>query len=89
MNKKGIIGDMLGMFVSTIIIVVLLIVFILLSGVLKKVEGSGGIVVFDEEKNGVTGMKEYPIRYGALVESRISFLEKEPLEFKIMKGETK
>lgn len=68
-SKKGIIGSLIVMFMTTITIILILLIFILGSGVIKVlVNVETGVVIHDETQTGLSDVFDYVIGYLKFVE---------------------
>ena len=69
LNKSGIIGSLITMFMTTITVILILLIFILGSGVIKMlVNVETGVVIHDEAQTGLSDVFDYIIDYLKFVE---------------------
>ena len=60
MNRRGIIGGFISMFVATVIIVLILFILIIASGIVKKVvRNSDNFGIYDEGDSGIDDVFDY------------------------------
>ena len=69
LNKSGIIGSLITMFITTIVIIIILTVFVLGSGVVKKFDKVDvGIRIYNETEIGLCDVFDYMTYYNKFIE---------------------
>ncbi|MFA4960781.1 MAG: hypothetical protein WC548_03910 [Candidatus Pacearchaeota archaeon] len=72
MNKQGIVGAFIAMYVFTIAIIILLIIFIFGSSAIREMDKSGGgIKIYGESDSGLMNLKDYMEDYKEKIELKI------------------
>jgi len=81
LNKKGIIGSFISLFIATMVIAMILIAFIVVSGIVKAIErGNTGEKIYESDEVGVGDVRYYMNNYGRLVSVEKSVNEGELVE---------
>ncbi|MEA3248569.1 MAG: hypothetical protein U9Q73_02575 [Nanoarchaeota archaeon] len=74
LNKKGVIGRFITMFIATIVIVLIvsiLLIFVLGAGVVEKFDNvDAGVKIYDEDETGLNDVFDYVSDYEKFVEAR-------------------
>ena len=69
LNKRGIVGSLIVMFITTIAIVLILLVFVIGSGMVKRFDKVDvGISIYDEARTGLDDIFRYMVDYQNFVE---------------------
>lgn len=70
-SKRGIIGSLIVMFITTIAIVIILTIFVLGSGIVKKFDNvDAGISIYNETRIGLSDVFDYMNDYFKVAEVR-------------------
>ena len=70
-RKKGIIGSLITMFISTIAIVLILLIFIFGSGIVRKFSNvHAGVNIYDETRTGLDEVFNYMVSYQKFIEAK-------------------